>query len=123
TSPEWKAAAARLQTPHPHGPRRPPGAVDSLDAMILGCEAPAKINRELRVGARRRDGYHAIFSRFTTLDLADLLEAEAADSLFFSCSGEPSPLDESNLVLRAARALAERLTIPATARINLTKRI
>jgi 4-diphosphocytidyl-2C-methyl-D-erythritol kinase len=91
--------------------------------MVLRCEAPAKINRELRVGARGRDGYHAIFSRFTTLDLADVLEAAAADGLFFSASGEPSPLDESNLVLRAARALGEKLAIPANARITLAKRV
>jgi 4-diphosphocytidyl-2-C-methyl-D-erythritol kinase len=91
--------------------------------MILRCEAPAKINRELRVGPRRPDGYHSILSRFTSLDLADRLEAEMADGLYFSTTGEPSPSDAANLVLRAARALAEKLGVAPRARITLTKAI
>jgi 4-diphosphocytidyl-2-C-methyl-D-erythritol kinase len=91
--------------------------------MVLRCEAPAKINRELRVGPRRPDGYHSILSRFSSLDLADRLEAEPADGLYFSTRGEPSPSDASNLVLRAARALAEKLGVVARARLTLTKAI
>jgi len=91
--------------------------------MILRCEAPAKINRELRIGGRRPDGYHSILSRFTALDLADRLEAEAAAALSFSTTGEPSPPDESNLVLRAARALAEKIGMAPKARLALTKQI
>ena len=91
--------------------------------MILRCEAPAKINRELRVGPRRPDGYHSILSRFASLDLADRLEAETADGLYFSAKGEPSPSDAANLVLRTARALAEKLGVAPRARITLTKAI
>lgn len=91
--------------------------------MILRAEAPAKINRELRVGPRRPDGYHDIFSRFSSIDLADRLEAEAADGFFFSTDGEPAPADDSNLAVAAARALAERLGTPLAARLHVTKRI
>ena len=91
--------------------------------MILRAEAPAKINRELRVGARRPDGFHEIRSRFSSIDLADRLEIEDAESLEISCSGIPVPAGDSNLIARAARILAEELGIAPRARVRLEKRI
>jgi 4-diphosphocytidyl-2-C-methyl-D-erythritol kinase len=91
--------------------------------MILRAEAPAKINRELRVGARRPDGYHAILSRFCSIDLADRLEVESADGFSFSTDGEAAPTDDSNLAVRAAKALAHRLGTMPKARLHVTKRI
>ena len=69
----------------------------------------AKINLGLRVLGRHEDGYHEIRTTLQTIDLADeiLLEEDAALSL--SVVGPRAvPAGESNLVLRAARALAER---------------
>lgn len=91
--------------------------------MLLRAEAPAKINRELRVGARRPDGFHEIRSRFCTIDLADRLEVEDADGLEIACAGIPVPEGDSNLVARAARSLAEELGIAPRAGIRLEKRI
>ncbi len=91
--------------------------------MILQAEAPAKINRELRVGGRRADGFHEILSRFCTIDLADRLEVEDAERLEISCSGIPVPEGEDNLVARAAKLLAEELGIEPRARIRLEKRV
>ena len=91
--------------------------------MILRAEAPAKINRELRVGGRRPDGFHEIRSRFCTIDFSDRLEIEDAETLELSCSGIPVPGGDSNLVVRAARALAGRLGIVPRARIRLEKRV
>jgi 4-diphosphocytidyl-2-C-methyl-D-erythritol kinase len=91
--------------------------------MLLRAEAPAKINRELRVGARRPDGFHEIRSRFCTIDLSDQLEIEDAESLEITCAGLPLPEGESNLVARAAMSLAEELGIAPRARIRLEKRI
>src|SRR5438552_6779603 len=91
--------------------------------MLLRAEAPAKINRELRVGARRPDGFHEIRSRFCTIDLADRLEIEEAAGLEITCAGIPVPEGDSNLVARAARRLAEELGIAPRARIRLEKRI
>jgi 4-diphosphocytidyl-2-C-methyl-D-erythritol kinase len=87
-------------------------------------EAPAKINRELRVGVFRSDGYHEIRSRVVAIDLADVIEVETGDGdLALSCEGVPVPSDESNLVVRAARALANHLGRPADAAIRLEKKI
>ncbi len=72
----------------------------------LRAQAPAKINRELRVGPRRPDGFHDIRSRFASIALADEIEAEEAQGFSFSCDQSGVPGNETNLVVRAARALA-----------------
>jgi 4-diphosphocytidyl-2C-methyl-D-erythritol kinase len=91
---------------------------------VLSAEAPAKVNRELRVGRHRTDGYHEIRSRLVSIDLSDRLEVSPSDgALELLCEGLPVPGDDSNLVVRAARALAERLGRPADVRIRLDKRI
>jgi 4-diphosphocytidyl-2-C-methyl-D-erythritol kinase len=91
----------------------------------LRADAPAKINRELRVGPLRSDGFHEIRSRIVAIDLADSIEVESgAGSLTLSCSGLSVPVGDSNLVVRAGKALAERLgRRSAGAVIRLEKRI
>jgi 4-diphosphocytidyl-2-C-methyl-D-erythritol kinase len=91
--------------------------------MLLHAEAPAKINRELRVGGRRADNFHEIRSRFCAIDLADRLEVEESESLEISCSGIPVPDGNDNLIARAAKGLAEELGIEPRALIRLEKRI
>jgi 4-diphosphocytidyl-2-C-methyl-D-erythritol kinase len=91
--------------------------------VLLSAEAPCKINRELRVGSRRADGYHEILSRFSSIDFADRLEVEDAPGLELTCAGLPVPGGESNLVWRAARMLSEWLGIRPRARIRLEKRV
>jgi 4-diphosphocytidyl-2-C-methyl-D-erythritol kinase len=88
------------------------------------AEAPAKINRELRIGALRPDGFHEIFSRFASIDLADRLTAERSLArMAFSCDDASIPAGEGNLVVRAAQLLAARLGTAAGARLRLEKRV
>jgi 4-diphosphocytidyl-2-C-methyl-D-erythritol kinase len=75
------------------------------------------------VGPRRADGFHEIRSRFAAIDLADALEAEEAGDLSLACEGAAVAADRSNLVVRAALALAEKLGRPPGARLVLVKRI
>jgi len=89
----------------------------------LIADAPAKINRELRVGGYRPDGYHDIRSRLVSIDLADRIEVSPGDAIEFFCEGLAAPAGESNLVMRAARLLASRLGTRAGARLYLEKRI
>jgi 4-diphosphocytidyl-2-C-methyl-D-erythritol kinase len=91
--------------------------------MRLSGLAPAKVNRELRVGGLRPDGFHEIRSRIVSIDLADGLTAEPADELAFSCDDPAVPSGDDNLVVRAARLLAKRAGIRAGARIRLEKRV
>jgi 4-diphosphocytidyl-2-C-methyl-D-erythritol kinase len=91
--------------------------------MTLSCLAPAKVNRELRVGGLRPDGFHEILSRIVSVDLADRLTAEPAEELTFSCDDPAIPAGEDNLVVRAARLLAKRSGIAPRARLRLEKRV
>lgn len=90
----------------------------------LAAEALAKINRELRVGAFRPDGFHEIRSRIVSIDLADRIEVSGGrGKLEFSCDNAEVGEEEPNLVVRAARILARRLGREPDARVRLEKRI
>ena len=76
-------------------------------AHVARC--PAKINLGLAVLGRRDDGFHDITTVFQTIDLEDRLLAVPAESLSLACDDPSIPVDERNLVLRAARAVQERV--------------
>src|SRR2546425_2751548 len=80
--------------------------------------AHAKINWALRVVGKRADGYHDIETLFQTISLHDTLTFERSKRLSLSCSDPSIPVDDTNLVLRAAKALGA----PPVA-IRLEKRI
>ncbi len=91
--------------------------------MRLSVEAPAKINRELRVGRIRGDGFHEVFSRMVSIDLADRLTAEESNELEFSCDDPNVPTGDANLVVHAARLLSERAGIAPCGKLRLEKKI
>ena len=85
------------------------------------ASARAKINLHLAVHARRADGYHALTTIFQTIDLADILTIAEHDGPFtLRCPGSDAPEDDSNLVVRAARALASELGRPEPAGLRVT---
>jgi 4-diphosphocytidyl-2-C-methyl-D-erythritol kinase len=85
------------------------------------ASARAKINLHLAVHARRPDGYHALTTVFQTIDLADTLTIVEHDGPFtLRCPGSDAPEDDSNLVTRAARALASELGRPEPAGLLVT---
>jgi 4-diphosphocytidyl-2-C-methyl-D-erythritol kinase len=92
---------------------------------IIKLPAFAKINLGLRVLGRRADGYHEIRTVFQTVTLCDRLtfEATADARLELTCTDPDIPTDESNLVLRAAKALRERYGVSRGARVRLEKSI
>lgn len=86
----------------------------------------AKINLALHVRRRRADGYHDIETIFAFADFGDILSVRAADDVTLTIGGpfgEGLPADESNLVLRAARALAGAYGIETGAALMLDKRL
>ena len=90
--------------------------------MII--KAFAKINWHLAVLGQRDDGYHALDMVMQHVDLFDLLDIEPANALHLSVQGDLSlQADESNLVLRAARALQKASCGQLGARIMLQKAI
>ena len=73
---------------------------------------PAKVNLALNVGATDNEGYHALGTLFQAVSLFDDLVARPAEAGVFRVSfrGEGSsglPVDDTNLVVRAARLLAK----------------
>jgi 4-diphosphocytidyl-2-C-methyl-D-erythritol kinase len=72
----------------------------------------AKINWLLRVIGRRADGFHDIETVFQTISLHDVIEAREAAHFSLSCSDPSVPIDETNLVTRAWRSVAEIAQVP-----------
>jgi 4-diphosphocytidyl-2-C-methyl-D-erythritol kinase len=88
--------------------------------------APAKINLSFKIRRRREDGFHEIDTLMTPISLKDELTIEPDESegaLIFSSDDPTLPQDESNLVVRAARAFYREVGAPPRARIFLHKRI
>lgn len=79
--------------------------------------APAKLTLSLRVTGRRHDGFHLLDAEMVTVDLADELEFVSGDGLELLPGLGAGPLDDTNLVRRALRAVGRR------ALVRLRKRI
>jgi 4-diphosphocytidyl-2-C-methyl-D-erythritol kinase len=85
----------------------------------------AKINWSLRILGKRPDGYHEILTVLQTVSLCDELSFKLCEDneVVASCDDPAVPTDETNLVVKAARALGKRLQSSNGAEIKLTKRI
>jgi 4-diphosphocytidyl-2-C-methyl-D-erythritol kinase len=93
---------------------------------------PAKLNLSLAVLQRRADGFHSIESLIVPIDLADTLTVrlgrEPGIRLAIRCEGPRAealtsdvPVDSTNLVVRAAAAVAEEAGIDPALDIELVK--
>ena len=86
--------------------------------------APAKVNLSLQVLARRLDGWHELDSVVAFAGCCDQLAFEPAEMLSLTVDGPTAAAagpTESNLVLSAARALAERVPRLRLGRFHLLK--
>lgn len=93
--------------------------------VVIG--APAKINLYLHVLGRRPDGYHELDSLAAFASLHDVIEASPADELSLSVEGpfardlSEATAGQGNLILDAARLLADHLGHAPKAAIRLHK--
>ena len=89
---------------------------------MLKLPSFAKINWTLRIFGRRPDGYHEVATILQSISLCDELRFELREDqeISLSCDDPTIPTDDSNLVIRAARALQEK---DRGVNISLTKRI
>jgi 4-diphosphocytidyl-2-C-methyl-D-erythritol kinase len=86
--------------------------------------APAKINLFLWVGPLRPDGKHEIESIMQSVSLADDLTIAPSPSVALDVSPQgAAPEDESNLVVKAVRALRASCQGDSGAELRLEKRI
>ncbi|MFV0445042.1 MAG: 4-(cytidine 5'-diphospho)-2-C-methyl-D-erythritol kinase [Planctomycetaceae bacterium] len=99
----------------------------------LVIDTPAKVNLFLEVLGRRDDGYHDLLTVMLAISLTDTLQFRIAaqPGVWFhqhlttaspSQAGSP-PHDDNNLVVRAARRLAEVAGLDPAVEISLWKRI
>lgn len=93
----------------------------------LRVSAFAKINLDLRVLARRPDGYHELRTTFQSIALADTLTFTRSTGTFrIVCSDPACPTDESNLIWRAAALVwkaAGQRGRPKGVTVRLDKRV
>ena len=94
----------------------------------IAITAPAKVNLYLHVTDRRADGLHELDSLFVRVDACDQITGEAAETLTLEVRG---PFAEAlsdqnaddNLVLKAARLLAQEADVTAGAALVLEKHL
>lgn len=95
--------------------------------MMLSRFAPAKINLYLHVGPPNPDGRHPLDSLVVfARDAGDTLHVAVADALSLSITGpfaDALPVADDNLVLRAARRLADHAGMKAGAALTLDKHL
>jgi 4-diphosphocytidyl-2-C-methyl-D-erythritol kinase len=93
---------------------------------LLVEEAPAKVNLTLRVLGRRGDGYHEIESLVAFAGVGDALSFAPGGELALNVRGSSAAQageTTDNLVLKAARALADRLPTVGAGTFDLEKRL
>jgi len=90
----------------------------------LTLPAPAKLNLSLRLLGKREDGFHAIDTLMVKLPgLADTLTITEGESFSFECHAPGVPTDDTNLVVKAARAFEAALASSLKVKITLEKNI
>jgi 4-diphosphocytidyl-2-C-methyl-D-erythritol kinase len=95
----------------------------SAAPRLARVRALAKINLDLRVLARRPDGYHELRTVFQTVSLADTIEIAYSPARRTAIElDDPLGLPD-NLVLRAAQAAMEATGATGRVRMKLDKRI
>jgi 4-diphosphocytidyl-2-C-methyl-D-erythritol kinase len=92
------------------------------DAVTV--RAPGKVNLQLSVGPRRRDGYHDLATVFHAVSVYDELTARSGVGLTLVVDGPDSvPRGADNLACRAAAGLARHAGVPADVTLHLRKGI
>jgi 4-diphosphocytidyl-2-C-methyl-D-erythritol kinase len=92
----------------------------------IKVRVPAKINLHLGVGPLRDDGFHELTTVYHAISVYDEVTARPGDQLTLTMEGEGAgalALDHTNLVIRAATALAAFANVSAHARLHLRKQI
>ena len=85
--------------------------------------AYGKINLGLRVLGKRPDGYHEVDMILQSISLADTITFAPADTFSLETDRPDLPCDDSNLMVKAARAFAQATGCPAAYHLSCTKRI
>ena len=98
---------------------------------IIAVRAPAKVNLQLAVGPRGDDGYHPLATVFQAVALWETVVAtpRSDGEITVTMDVHPTvrvpegsvPLDETNLAVRAARAIADRYGVTGGVDLRIIK--
>lgn len=96
-----------------------------MNKTALNLPCFAKINRSLYILGKREDGYHELRTIFQTISVHDqlILIRRDDDQIRISSNEQSVPVDETNLVFRAAMALRERAESRLGVDVAILKRI
>ncbi|MEM1041295.1 MAG: 4-(cytidine 5'-diphospho)-2-C-methyl-D-erythritol kinase [Bacteroidota bacterium] len=94
-----------------------------VSAGTLRRVAPAKINLGLHVLRRRLDGYHDVETVLLPVGWRDRLTVRHGKPFSFSCTDPTLPVDDRNLCVRAAHALAAHAGIEPHGALHLEKHV
>lgn len=92
----------------------------------IRAQAPAKINLTLHVTGQRPDGYHMLDSLVVFAGVADHLTATPAPEISIKVTGPFAagvPVDETNLIMRAAYTLRKARGVTKGATLTLEKNL
>ena len=91
---------------------------------IINLKAPAKVNLFLEILGKRDDGYHEIKTIMQEIDLADNLQfEETQEGVKLECNNKNIPINQDNLVCKAANLILKECGIKKGVLINLEKNI
>ena len=88
----------------------------------ITLKANAKINLFLDITGKRNDGYHELESVMMSVGIADILTFEKTDKagIEIICDRDDIPLDDKNIIWKAAKALLENRGIYEKAGLRVT---
>lgn len=104
----------------------------TLSEPLVAYSAPGKINLFFQVGPLREDGYHEVASVYQAVDLRETVLVEPSTAWAVEVRGDLTPLQisavptgEDNLVVKAAKAVAEAAGIshPRPVHFSIDKRV
>ena len=91
---------------------------------IISLKAHAKVNLFLEILGKRDDGYHEIETIMQEIDLADNLQfEEIQEGIKLECNNKNIPINQDNLVCKAANLILKECGIKKGVLINLEKNI
>lgn len=103
-------------------------AAETNRLRTVTATAPGKVNISLAVGALGDDGYHPLATTFMALSLSERVRATLANDITLEYL--PGPIDtrglatdESNLAIRAAKALAAFTNTTSGVALQITKEV
>lgn len=93
---------------------------------MLECLVPAKINLYLHITGKRPDGYHLLDSLIVFTDICDKITIKESDKFSLEILGQFAHLvenNQTNIVFRAAKIMAEKCQRSCNIAIKLLKNI